>query len=103
MAIIRFRNKEDLEEWKRVVANFESMVALANQESEILKKFCESQLQSAQFWKRYAFERTNDAKLREIAVNGLKQVEIDTVLVDSAVPTFLEKLSKYLKECQLEN
>jgi hypothetical protein len=100
MAVIRFRNKEEAIEWKNVIEHFESIVALAIEQSEQLKRSYDAQLQTAQFWKRYALERTNDAKLREIAMNSLKQVELDVRLADSAVPDFLTKMFTLLKQFQ---
>jgi len=103
MPVIRFRNKQEYQQWKTVIEHFESMVSMADQENKQLKKFCETQLQTAQFWKRYATERTNDMKLRDIAQNSLKQVESEIKTADTAVPPFLSKMFMFLKQFQTGN
>jgi hypothetical protein len=103
MPIIKCRNKEEVQQWKNVISSFETMIQLANQESESVKLFCDSQLDMAKFWKQYAIERTNDSKLREIAINDLKQVESLVESVGSIVPDLLNKTFAFLKQLELEN
>ncbi len=100
MPIIRFHNREEAQEWNNIIEHFESIMSLAIQENTKLKEFCDAQLQTAQFWKRYAFERTSDTKLREIESSRLKQVETDVTLVESVVPDFLTKMLMLLKQFQ---
>ena len=103
MPVIRFRSKQEYQEWKNVIEHFESIVSLANQENKQLRQFCATQLQTAQFWKRYAAERTNDMKLRDIAQNSLQQVEAEIKLAETAVPHFLAKMLTFLKQFQTGN
>lgn len=100
MPIMRFHNREEAQEWNNIIEHFESIMSLAAQEDKRLKEFCDAQLQTAQFWKRYAFERTNDAKLREIASSSLEQVEANITVAESAVPDFLQKMLRFLKQFQ---
>jgi flagellar motility protein MotE (MotC chaperone) len=100
MPVIRFRSKQEFQEWKNVIEHFESIVIMANQENKQLRQFCETQLKTAQFWNRYAMERTNDTKLRDIAQNSLKQVETEVRVAETTVPTFLAKMLTFLKQFQ---
>ena len=103
MPAIRFRNKQEYHKWQNVIEHFESVASLATQENKHLKDSCRTQLQTAQFWKRYAMERTNDSKLRDIAQNSLKQVESEIKTADTAVPPFLSKMFMFLKQFQTGN
>lgn len=103
MPVIKFRNKEEAQEWKNVIKHFESIVELANEQSRLLKQSYDGQLQTAQFWKRYALERTSDSKLQAIALDSLKQIEIDAHLADSDIPHFLTRMSTFLKQFQSGN
>jgi len=103
MPVIRFSSKQEYQRWKTVIGHFESMVSLADRDNEQFKQFCTTQLQTAQFWNRYAMERTNDMKLRDIAQNSLKQVETEIKLTETAVPGFLSKMLSFLRKFQTGN
>jgi hypothetical protein len=103
MPAIRFRNRDEFREWNNDIKHIEAIISLANDENKELKQFCEAQLRSAQFWKRYALERMNDGKLREIALNCLEQTEVDIALTESTVPAFLAKMPTFLKQFQITN
>ena len=100
MPVIRFHDQEEAREWKNIIEHFESIISTADDENKRLKEFCAAQVQTSQFWKRYAFERTRDTKLQEIALSSLQQVEREVARVNSVVPEFLKKMLNFLKQFQ---
>lgn len=102
MPVMKLSNQEEVQKWYDVIQNFEAMLTILNEDSQTLKKFCKSRLETAQFWKRYASERTSDTKLKEIASRDLEVVEIDIEFLDSVVPSKLEEILAFLKAYQWE-
>ena len=91
-------NSEDLEKWKNAIETLESIIPMAEQDAKFFKTFYSNQLEVAQSWKRYTFERTNDSKLREIAENNLQVVLNYETQLDSLLPFVLRDVIKLLKD-----
>ena len=103
MPVIKFRNNEELQEWKNAIESLQSIISLADQDAKLAKQFFNARLQTAQFWKRYTVERTSDNKLRQIASNDLNQLDTDSILLESVVPDSLKKMLAFLKQYELEH
>jgi hypothetical protein len=89
MTIMKVNSPEDLEKWKKAIAFLESLIPFVEQDEKFVRNFYSMELESAKFWKRYAFERTNDIKLREIATNDLQLVLNYETQLDSLLPVSL--------------
>ena len=103
MPTIKLGSSDEVQKWGNILHTCELLLTILNEEKETLETFCESRLQTAQFWKRYAYDRTADAKLREITSQDLAQVQLDIELLDSVVPTKLGEIVTLLKQYKPES
>jgi hypothetical protein len=94
---MKFSNPEDLEKWKKAIEALEIIIPIAEQDANYYKKFYSNELEVAQFWKRYASERTKDAQLRKIAESNLQVVLMFETQLDSLVPTMFQDAVNFLK------
>jgi hypothetical protein len=103
MSSIRFESNDDIAKWKKAIENMGRILETAKSERRIVKKFCDSEIETAQFWARYARERTNDLKLRDIAAHDLNRVISNVEMMQGTTIDMYEKVLTYLKNIQIIN
>jgi len=97
MPIMKVSNPADADKWKKAIESLELILPIAEQEAASAKQFYSFGLETAQFWRRYSFEKTNDDKLRQIAEKDLQVAQNFEGQIDSVVPTALRNAIEYLK------
>ena len=97
MTIMKVSNPEDLEKWKRAIETLEITVRVAEQETVSLNQFYSNEFEVAQFWKRYALEKTNDTQLRKIAESNMKVVLMFETQLDALKSSALRDAIKWFK------
>jgi hypothetical protein len=102
MSSIRFETNADIEKWKNALKNMKNIAETAKSEKKRLKQFCDSQIENAYFWDRYARERTNDAKLKEIAAAELTRIISEVEMMNSGALSMYEKVLMYLTKIQIK-
>ena len=103
MPTVMVPTKGDLEKWKNIVQTLGTMAGLAETEHRAMQNFFDGRLESAEFWKKYAFERTSDAPLRQIAQNDLDIVRHSDDIAESIVPGFIKQLADFLSQFEFES
>jgi hypothetical protein len=102
MSSIRFETNADIAKWKKALGSMKNIVDLAKSEKRQFKQFCDREIETAQFWDRYARERTTDLKLREIASSELNRVITDVEMMNNEVIDLYEKVFNYLKNIKIK-
>ncbi|MEX1140287.1 MAG: hypothetical protein WEF53_13155 [Bacteroidota bacterium] len=81
-----------------MIQTIEVLVQTAESDAKFAKDHYTRSVEIAQFWRRYAFEKTSDKPLRQIAENDLKNLQDIDVLFDSIVPKSLRDFADSLKD-----